>query len=64
MLPSFSAAKYDGNTVITGRFFKAMFWWKCGHLHIAFYEEYVNQSLSTKTNIKWKKLKSFVNRRY
>ena len=55
--------KYDGNIVITERFFKAMLWWKCGHLQIVLYEVEVHHSLSNKINIKLKKLKSFVNRK-
>ena len=35
--------KYDGNTVIKQRFFKAMLWWKGGHPQIALYEAYVHQ---------------------
>ena len=35
--------KYDGNTVIKQRFFKAMLWWKGEHPQIVLYEAYVHQ---------------------
>ena len=38
-------------------------WWNCEHLQNALYEAYVHQLLSSKINLKWKKLKTLVTRR-
>ena len=44
--------------------FKAILWWKYGHLQIGSYEAWVYQPLSNKSRIKWKKLKTSVSRKF